>query len=449
MPNPDLIHGTELFPYSAKVRLEILKDLLTAQEQSEEAVQQRIAQHLEAAGCKVRELAYCPADIPLVEEFSSPSVRDDRQRKVVMGELPGRPDMPAILMFAHPDCEHLDNSIERWTRRPFAGEVVDGHLFGWGVADDLAGCAAGLSVILEMAEQPVDRGNVVFASTPSKRHAHGVSALLHDGFRTDAALYLHPAESGNGLKDVKSVTPGQLEFMIRIAGRPPDSTEPSHAAVSHKAENPIERLFLICSALRELADGWTKTMRHPLLEAQAGRAANLQFSRLSTAEDHSLSRVPNSCRIGGAVSFPPGQDIRALIDEFETCLDRVCRVHGWSSRDSATVEWISAAAPAETPQDHPLYRVASDAIFRVTGTEPIPNALHVASDIRNPVIQAGIPCVGLGCEAGDLSQNGAVDEWIGVASYHDMIAAATMIAKGWSSGSMGAARLLAAKRSNK
>ena len=438
---PEFIDGAELLPDTAEVRLEVLKDLLNAQERGEEAVQQRIAQHLETAGCKVRELTYRPADIPLLEEFSAPSVRDDRRRKVITGELPGRSDRPTILMFAHPDCEPVDCSVDRWTRKPFVGEVVDGRLFGWGAADDLAGCTAGLSAISELAEQSADRGNVVFASTPSKRHAHGVSALLNDGFQTDAALYLHPAESGNGLKDIKSVTPGQLEFVIRIAGRPPNSTEPSHAAVSHWAENPIDRMFLICEALGELADGWVKAMRHPLLEAQAGRAANLHFSHLSTSESLSLSRVPNSCRIGGAVSFPPGQDIRTLIDEFETCVDRVCNANGWSRRDSAVVDWVSAAAPAETPQDHPLYRIASDAILKVTGTEPNPNALHVASDIRNPVIQAGIPCVGLGCKAGDLSQNGAVDEWIDVASYQDMVTAAAMIANDWSSGRHGAARL--------
>ena len=57
----------------------------------------------------------------------------------------------------------------------------------------------------------------------------------------DAAVYLHPAESGMGLKDIKAVTYGTLDFHITVPGRLPDTLEPGHAASFHLSINPIDK----------------------------------------------------------------------------------------------------------------------------------------------------------------------------------------------------------------
>ena len=78
-------------------------------------------------------------------------------------------------------------------------------------------------------------GDVILASTPSKRHARGVSALLHGGLRADAAVYLHPAESGVGMREIKAFCLGQLDFRITVrAGR----RRPTRSAIS---PSPIRR----------------------------------------------------------------------------------------------------------------------------------------------------------------------------------------------------------------
>ena len=68
-----------------------------------------------------------------------------------------------------------------------------------------------------------------------------ISALLHGGLNADAALYLHPAESGAGLREVKAFASGQVEFRTVIEGRPPDTTEPLQTAFAHLAVNPIDK----------------------------------------------------------------------------------------------------------------------------------------------------------------------------------------------------------------
>ena len=42
-------------------------------------------------------------------------------------------------------------------------------------------------------------------SATAKRNAWGIAALLMDGYRADAALYLHPGESELGMREVKSL----------------------------------------------------------------------------------------------------------------------------------------------------------------------------------------------------------------------------------------------------
>lgn len=95
-------------------------------------------------------------------------------------------------------------------------------------------------------------GDVVFASTPSKRHARGVSALLHGGLAADAAVYLHPAESGAGLREIKAFAAGQLEFRITVEGAPPPTTEPHQTAFAHLGVNPVDKMLPIVMALQAL-----------------------------------------------------------------------------------------------------------------------------------------------------------------------------------------------------
>ena len=83
------------------------------------------------------------------------------------------------------------------------------------------------------------------------------------------------------------------------------------------------------------------------------------------------------------------------------------------------------------PIDNPLYRLVADAIVAVTGQLPHVNPLHTASDIRNPIVQAGIPTVGLGPLGGNLTQNGLTDEWVDLEDYRRAVEVAAAIIDGW------------------
>ncbi|WP_226782835.1 M20/M25/M40 family metallo-hydrolase [Oceaniglobus trochenteri] len=414
--------------------LDFLQRLVVAQAKGEAAVQDVIAEALSAAGCTFQSHSYLPADVPVTGEFAVAENADPHERTAIVGTLPGTdPACRSLLMFAHPDGEPAHDT-SRWTHPPFQTTRIDGRIHGWGVADDLAGCAAAVLAIRHLAQTPGPRGDLIFASTPSKRHARGVAALLHRGVRADAALYLHPAESGRGMAEIKAVTCGHLEFRVTVCGRAPDTHEPSHTAFSHLAVNPVDKAVILHAALMALAEDRAERIRHPLIEAEVGRASNLHVAAIQAGTMGALSRLAPECALGCALSFPPGESPDTLRREVETALARAAQADPWMADHPPQIDWLSGVTGAEVSRDHPLWKVASGVVGRATGAEPVVNPMHTASDIRVPMIEAGIPCVGFGCLAGDLTHSGRHDEWVDAADYLRMVDVTAAIAADWCAG---------------
>jgi len=411
--------------------VEFLQALIRAQKGGEAAVQRLVADAARGLGCTVETVRYRPADVPMVAEFASAQAIDEGERESVVATFKGSGRGRSVIFFAHPDGEPVADT-GRWKRDPFAGVIDSGRLHGWGVADDLSGVAIlvqGLQAALEAGHRPA--GDVILASTPSKRHARGVSALLHGGLRADAAVYLHPAESGVGMREIKAFASGLLEFRITVEGRAPDTSEISHTAFAHTAVNPLDRLVLIHGALRALDARRAEAIRHPALEKAIGRSTNLLVSHMAAGSDDVYARIAPSAVLAGSLSFPPPETLPQVEAAIEAAVREVAEADDWLRTHPPRVEFVSGVTGAETAIDDPLYRVVADAIRAVTGEAPTVNPLHTSSDIRNPIVQAGIPTVGLGPLGGDLTQNGLSDEWVDIEDYRRAVKVAAAVIAGW------------------
>lgn len=400
--------------------ISFLRQLIRAQTGGEAAVQNVVADAARALGCAVETVRYSPGDVPMVGEFAESRAMVEGARASVVATFKGAGEGRSIIFFAHPDGEPL-TGIDAWRRDPFAGLVDEGRIHGWGVADDLSGVGMmvdGLRSLLATGRRPA--GDVILASTPSKRHARGVSALLHGGLSADAAVYCHPAESGVGMREIKAFCLGQLDFRITVEGRPPATQEISHLAFAHQALNPADTLMEIQSRLKALADRRAQSVHHPLLERAVGRSSNLLISHVSVGLPGVHTRIAPHGLIEGALSLLPGEDM----DRVQQSVEQVVK-------GLARLEWVSGISGAEVPVESPLYRVVADAIVRTTGAPPQVNPLHTASDIRNPIVQAGIPTVGLGPLGGNLTQNGLTDEWVDVEDYRRAVEVVSDIIAGW------------------
>ncbi|MCX5512563.1 hypothetical protein C3941_04290 [Kaistia algarum] len=394
-----------------------LQTLIRLQPQGEAAVQAAVAARLAALGARVDELHYEPSQVPVVQEFASESTIVHGERTSVVGTFEGVSTGRSLILFAHPDGEPIGD-VSTWQHDPFAGAIDGGRLHGWGVADDLAGVAAGISAMEAIRKAGIAlSGDVVIASTPSKRHARGVAAVLHHGWGADGAIYLHPAESGVGMQEIKALASGQLIFTVDVMGRSPDTTEPGHTAFAHLAIHPFGKAKLLIDALRALDAERATRIRHPLLDAAVGRSTNILISALKFGEPGESTRVPTRLSFTGAISFPPPETLDAVQAEVEAALEAVIAADPFLRENRPTLRWLSGVTGTEVPATHPLYVSVSAAIQAVSGTTPHVNAMHTSSDIRNPLVQKGIPTVGLGPLCGDLTQTGRHDEWVDVEDY--------------------------------
>lgn len=405
--------------------------LVAAQAQGEAAVQAVVAERLGRV-CTVETVCYDPAEVPLTGEFAAPGARAEGRRSAVVGRLRGRADRRSLILFAHPDGEAATPAERaRWSADPFTLREVDGRLHGWGVADDLAGVAAGVLAVERAAAGGDALGDVIVCSTPSKRHARGVAALLHRGWLADAALYLHPAESGLGMGEVKALAPGQLEFRVTVGGRRPDTEEPGHGAYAHLGVNAIVKATALIGALQALDAARAARPAHPRIAAAVGRSTNLMVSAIVGGDPDRRSRMPLSCTFCGVVAFPPGEAVEAVRDEIEASLAAAAAADPWLRDNPPEVAFPAGVTGGETAEDDPFWRAVSAAVVAETGRAPVVNALHASSDIRVPIVQQGVPTLGLGALCGDLTHNGRADEWVDAADFQRMVAVVARVTRDW------------------
>ena len=419
---------------SADGAVAVLRDFIALQREGEAAIQNRFAKACEDCGATIVRHRYLPTDVNPRDEFASDLAIAPELREAVVAKLPGTGGGRSVLLFAHPDGEPFQPQ-HGWRRDPFAGEIDGGRVYGWGVADDLAGVATMVGALQALSAPDLrPAGDVILCSTPSKRHARGVHALLQAGFLADAAIYLHPAESGVGMREVKTFASGQLVFKITVKGRLPDTQEPGHAAFAHLAVNPIGKGMAIYQALMALDARRGARVLNADLQAAVGRSTNLLVGDFSTLGDGRSARVAPAVRLSCALSFPPGEKLAAVQAEVEAAIAEAVASDSYLRENPPTVEFLSGVTGAQVPDGHALRRAVDAAVRATTGEAPFANVLHTSSDIRNPMVQNGIPCVGLGPLCGDLTQNGSRDEWVDVADFKRGIGVVAGAIALWSAG---------------
>ena len=127
--------------------------------------------------------------------------------------------------------------------------------------------------------------------------------------------------------------------------------------------------------------------------------------------------MSHECILAGAVTFPPDENMADVQSQMSEAVQTAASNDDWLKENQPQIEWLDGTNGFEVPAEHPLFEMTSRVIAAVTGIEPSVNPLHTASDVRNPILQKGIPTVGFGPLAGDSSQIGGRDEWVDVEDY--------------------------------
>jgi len=409
---------------------DFLRELVRTAENGEIALQEKVAEKFRSLGCSVEVLTISPSELKLKNEFSSSESTGSEKRTSVVAVWKGKGGGRSLLLFAHPDGEPPPKTAFKYPA--YGGVVEDGRIYGWGVSDDLAGVAIMAAAVETLQASGFSPGgDVIFCSTPAKRGAQGVIALLEKGYQADGALYLHPAESGAGLREVKAIASGMLRFRVAISGKQPETSEPGKTAFAHLGISALEKALIIVRALKELDEERGRRVRHPALDKAVGRSTNLLIGHLRAGEPGQSTQVPTNCILEASLTFPPNEYLPAVQKEVEMAIRKAAAGDPWLRENGPRIEWIFGTQGVELREDHPLFQAVSRSIKAVTGEAPFVNPLHSASDIRNPILFSDIPCVGIGPLAGTLDHDGFPDAWVDAGDYLRAVEVTTRIIREW------------------
>lgn len=410
--------------------VEMLRMLLSRSADGEEALQKEIAACFTRLGCQVESISSRPNRFALASDFAPPADVPEDDRLSVVAVQPGAADGRSLFIFAHPEGEPVADT-HTWQHDPFAGAIENGRMYGWAIADDLSGVVAMICAQDALRSAGLELpGQITYASTVSKRRAQGIYAVLEQGYRADAALYLHPAESGAGLADIKSRASGMLRFRITVRGQLPDTGEPTHTPFSHLSINPIDKAWIVYQAITALDEQRAQRIRHPAYE-EIGRSTNLHITHIEAGDANRPGRVSPTAIMTGALAFPPDEALTDVQRELEAALRQASEADPWLRQHPAQLDWLQGISGVEVSEESPIYQTVAAAIHDVTGITSKTQSLHAASEIRTPILFSGIPTLGFGPLSGGNTQSGGTDEWVSVDDFINMVEVVAKVIVAW------------------
>jgi succinyl-diaminopimelate desuccinylase len=166
------------------------------------------------------------------------------ERPNVVGRLPGSGDGrgESLCLTAHTDVV-ATGPVERWTHDPFAGEVVDGVLYGRGSADSKGQLAAMLAAARAISESGVQLSGDLYVVAPVDDETAGPLGLryVYDQGAVKAPYAIY-GEATNF--EIKRVYKSRLWFHLDVVGRS------AHGAFPERGINAIDKAYDVIGAVR-------------------------------------------------------------------------------------------------------------------------------------------------------------------------------------------------------
>ena len=319
-----------------------------------------------------------------------------------------------ILLFAHAD--KIPETFEYTLSHPEVNSS-GGRYTAPGIADDVSGIASMLSAVKFFQEFTPDSSlPILTASILGKQGGvFGTYGLMHRYGPALAAIYVHPAESGSGLSELKIASNGLIEFWIDIKGKRPDCTEVHQAIFSTSAVNAVEKAIAVHGRLQTWAAAQSQKYYHPQVHRMAGQSFALSLGKFDTLGDTEVYEIPLLCRMQGTICFPPNAGLEEVRRDFEIQLDAVIRDDAWLSQGNLELRYGDRIGEsAQTREASSFLRTAAEVVKAVTGSTPSYFYGHSMSDIRYPLLDWNAPSFGIGPLAGDM---GLESEWVDQEEY--------------------------------
>jgi succinyl-diaminopimelate desuccinylase len=269
----------------------------------------------------------------------------------------------------------------RWRHGPFAGDVVEGVLFGRGAVDMKGGIACQVAAALDhlAANGGRPKGSVSFLITGDEEGVavNGTVKLLQwaaaRGEKFDHCILGEPTNPNHLGDMIKIGRRGSLNGTLIVTGTQ------GHVAYPALADNPVRRIVAIMAAV----------MAEPL---DAGSAhfdpSNLEFTSVDVG-NKTVNVIPAEARARFNIRFNDHHTYASLKTLIET------RARTAANGGHFRIEWEPSNADVFLTKSGPFVELVSRAIAETTGREPALSTSGGTSDARFikdycPVVEFGL-----------------------------------------------------------
>ena len=289
-------------------------------------------------------------------------------------------ESPHLVLAGHTDVVPPGDE-QRWRHGPFAGEIVDGVLFGRGAVDMKGAIACQVAAVLDYlaANGGRPKGSISFLITGDEEGiaVDGTVKLLQwaaaRGEMFDHCVLGEPTNPKELGEIVKIGRRGSLNGTLIVTGIQ------GHVAYPARADNPVRRMVNIMAAL----------MAEPL---DAGSAhfdpSNLEFTSVDVG-NKTVNVIPAEARARFNIRFNDHHthaSLRALVET---------RARTAANGGQFHIEWEPSNADVFLTKPGPFVELVSHAITETTGREPALSTSGGTSDARFikdycPVVEFGL-----------------------------------------------------------
>jgi succinyl-diaminopimelate desuccinylase len=330
----------------------------------------------------------------------------------VIDNGPGR----SLILNGHLDTFPVGDAT-KWERDPFGGAVVDGKIYGRGVADMKAGTAASVFAFCLLGEmRSAWKGRLIVAAVADEETMGpwGANYLVdhHPKLTADATLIGEPSSPGT----VRFGEKGMVWIALEARGTS------SHSAYPHHGWSAIFDVVEALGELRQLEAMSWPVPEEFLRRIDEARESTTAMLRQGTTDVLSsvtvnagvisggtkINLTPEHCRAEVDIRVPPGISTAEIL----RVVGRVVR-----RRRGMSYELIQRSEPNWTSPSHEFLQLVRDTATAVTGTAPLFNISAPGTDSR-VFRRAGIPTAVFGPTPYFL---GGANEHVTVRDYLDTI----------------------------
>lgn len=324
----------------------------------------------------------------------------------------GNPELrPHLTLHSHIDTVP-PGDIEQWAIDPFAGELIDGSIYGRGAGDDKSSVAAQVMALLTLARASLPlQGHLqlVVVSDEESGGLHGTRFLHKEGMLATDALVVGE-QTGNRVAIAERVACG-IDLIVY--------GESAHGATPWIGDNAVLKTARAIIWLQDRLFPILEARRHPYLPPPT-----LNIGKIKGGSQWNI--VPEWCKVEMDRRLIPGETRELAMEEIRRLLDEFSK-----HTEPLQYELISSgdiAANIDTPPDDEFVRLARRALYDLTNEQrPLTGYVH-SSDGRW-FARDGIPIIIFG--PSDPAVAHAADEHVSTEQLVEATQFLTLFAMRW------------------